>query len=90
MGENAQGNMSLFFCDTRYAELSRTGEKQKTDINNINMDVRPENHLKKVLFNQQCAFKSFLISVLGPALFWFISAVGFFFKAKVKLPKMFL
>lgn len=43
--ENAQGNMSLFFCDTRYAELSLTGEKQKSDIYNINMDVRRENIL---------------------------------------------
>lgn len=29
IGEKAQGNMSLFFCDTRYAELSLTAKKKK-------------------------------------------------------------
>ncbi len=27
IGEKAQGNMSLFFCDTRYAALSLTAKK---------------------------------------------------------------
>lgn len=31
IGEKAQGNMSLFFCDTRYAALSLTAKKTHTN-----------------------------------------------------------